>query len=81
MNTEELTTIYGDLNSSRLPTYHRFDITLKKRVQFKEYSKLEINAGVTNVYSRKNLFYVIPERNEIIYQLPFMPSVGMAFTF
>ena len=35
MNTEELTTIYGDLNSSRLPTSHRFDITLKKRCNSK----------------------------------------------
>lgn len=80
-NSSNLSTIYGDLNSSRLPTYHRLDITLKKKFQFKEYSKLEINAGVTNVYSRKNLFYVIPERNEIINQLPFMPSISMAFTF
>jgi len=80
-NSNDLTTIYGDINSSRLPTYHRLDITLKKTVQFKEYSKLEVNAGVTNVYSRKNLFYVIPEKNEIINQLPFMPSISMALTF
>ena len=80
-NSNELATIYGELNTSRLPTYHRLDLTIKKRIQFKEYSKMEINAGVTNVYSRKNLFYVVPEKNEIIYQLPFMPSIGMAITF
>ena len=80
-NSNELTTIYGDINSSRLPTYHRLDITVKKTIQFKEFSKLEVNAGVTNVYSRKNLFYVIPEKNEIINQLPFMPSISMALTF
>ncbi len=80
-NSNELTTIYGDLNTSRLPTYHRLDLTVKKKITFSEYSKLEINAGVTNVYSRQNLFYVIPERNEIINQLPFMPSLSMALTF
>jgi len=80
-NSAELTTIFGNLNSSRLPTYHRLDVTIKKTFQFKEHSKLEVNAGVTNVYSRKNLFYVIPEKNEIINQLPFMPSISMALTF
>lgn len=80
-NSGELSTLFGDLNTSRLPTYHRLDISLKKRFSFSEYNKLEITAGVTNVYSRKNLFYVIPERNEKIFQLPFMPSLAVAWDF
>ncbi|MFP5470284.1 MAG: TonB-dependent receptor [Bacteroidia bacterium] len=80
VNSSQLETILGDLNSSRLPTYHRLDVTIKKNIDFKN-SKLEINVGATNVYNRQNIFYVIPEKNESIYQLPFLPSFGIAWSF
>jgi hypothetical protein len=81
VNSQTLQTILGDLNSSRLPTYHRLDITVKKDIVFKNKTKLELNAGATNVYNRENIFYVIPEKNESIYQLPFLPSIGIAWSF
>lgn len=79
-NSNTLTVVPGELNEGRLPTYHRLDITLKRQVEFKR-SDLEINVGATNLYNRQNIFYVIPERNEKIYQLPLLPSLGIAWNF
>lgn len=80
-NSDELEAVLGNLNEGRLPTYHRLDINIKKTVNFKNKTKLEINAGATNVYSRQNIFYVIPEKDEKIYQLPLLPSIGIAWNF
>ncbi|MEE1093804.1 MAG: hypothetical protein U0L08_02590, partial [Bacteroidales bacterium] len=76
-----LTTIYGDLNSKRLPDYHRFDISAKKRFDIGKRSILEINLSVTNVYNRNNLFYVNRITSERVDQLPIMPSLGVSCTF
>ena len=76
-----LTTIYGDLNSRRLPDYHRFDISAKKRFDIGKRSILEINLSVTNVYNRNNLFYYNRITSERVDQLPIMPSLGLSFTF
>ena len=79
-NSDELKAVLGELNGGRLPTYHRLDIAIKRKFEFKT-STLEINAGATNLYNRQNIFYVIPERDEKIYQLPLLPSVGIAWSF
>ena len=76
-----LTTIYGDLNSHRLPDYHRFDISAKKRFEIGKRSILEINLSITNVYNRNNLFYYNRITSERVDQLPIMPSLGLNFTF
>ena len=73
--------LLGDLNSKRLPAYHRLDITVKKRFEFKNKTELEITASVTNVYNRKNIFYVNRVTNEKIYQLPVLPSLGLSYKF
>ena len=80
-NADELTALYADLNQGRLPTYHRLDLSLKKTVVFKNKSKLELNFGVTNVYDRENIFYVDRITAEKVYQLPVLPSFGMAWGF
>lgn len=77
----ELVTIYGDLNSKRLPDYHRFDISVKKRFEIGKHSILELDLSVTNLYNRNNLFYYNRITSERVDQLPIMPSVGMTFTF
>lgn len=76
-----LTTIYGDLNSHRLPDYHRFDISAKKRFEIGKRSILEINLSITNVYNRNNLFYYNRITSERVDQLPIMPSLGLNFSF
>ena len=76
-----LTTIYGELNSERLPNYHRLDLSAKKRFDIGKRSVLEINLSVTNVYNRNNLFYWNRITSQRVDQLPIMPSLGITYTF
>lgn len=77
----QLQTIYGSLNSQRLPAYHRLDISAKKRFNVFNHSILEVNLSVTNVYNRNNMFYYDRITSERIDQLPIMPSLGMTLKF
>jgi len=78
----ELGIIYDEnLNTGRLPNYHRLDASLKKNFALSENTNLEIVTSVTNVYDRKNIFYFDRIRNERIDQLPILPSLGLTFTF
>lgn len=72
---------YAGLNESRLPTYHRLDLSLMKRFHIGEHSLIEANLSVTNVYDRDNIFYVNRITSEKIYQLPVMPSFGLTMSF
>jgi hypothetical protein len=78
---EQLALIYGKLNEGRLPTYHRLDINLKRKIQFTEESTLELDLSITNVYDRKNLFYVNRITNTVVNQLPLLPSFGVNWSF
>lgn len=80
-NSDELAIIYAQLNGGRLPTYHRLDINIKKTIKFNEHTTMEISAGGTNVYDRENIFYVDRVSTEKVYQLPFLPSIGVNITF
>lgn len=80
-NTSTIGILLGDFNSKRLPYYHRLDITLKKVFKFKNTTELEITAAVTNVYDRRNIFYVNRVTNQTIYQFPFLPSLGLSYKF
>jgi hypothetical protein len=73
--------IYGDLNTGRLPYYHRLDVTLNKVVTFSKNSQLEINFSITNVYNRRNIFYFDRVDYNRVDQLPIMPSLGLSLTF
>jgi hypothetical protein len=80
-NTQNVEVMLGAFNSKRLPDYHRLDITIKKQFKFKNRMELELIAAVTNVYNRKNIFYVNRATNEKIYQFPILPSLGISFKF
>ena len=73
--------IYGDLNTGQLPTYHRLDIDMKRKFYFSENVLLEADFSITNVYDRRNIFYIDIVSSEYIYQLPFMPSIGLTLSF
>ena len=77
----EMGVLYGELNSGRLPTYHRFDIDIKRKFFFTENINLEVDLSVTNVYNRKNIFYVNMITSENVYQLPILPTLGLTFSF
>ena len=78
-NADELTAVYANLNEGRLPTYHRFDVNIKKLIEL-ENSEIELNFGITNIYNRENIFYVDRLTAEKIYQLPILPSFGIAWS-
>jgi len=73
--------LYDEYNKGRLPTYHRLDMNVKKKYQLGKDTNLEINLGATNLYNRKNIFYMDRIRNERINQLPLMPSLGILMSF
>lgn len=73
--------IYGDLNTGQLPTYHRLDIDVKRKFYFSENVILEADFSITNVYDRRNIFYIDIVSAEFIYQLPLMPSLGLTLSF
>ncbi|TND08716.1 MAG: TonB-dependent receptor plug [Bacteroidetes bacterium] len=77
----QLGIIYGDINSHQLPDYHRLDISVKKSWKFSDFSALEVSAGATNVYNRKNVFYFDRVTFKRVNQLPVMPSLSANWTF
>ena len=77
----ELGVLYGDLNAGRLPTYHRFDLDVKRKFYFTENIMLEADFSVTNVYNRNNVFYVNLVTSDIARQLPILPTFGLTFSF
>ena len=80
-NSSYVGTILGDFNSERLPYYHRLDVTVKKQFDFKNNSVFEVIASVTNLYNRRNIFYVNRATGNVIYQFPILPSVGVSYKF
>ncbi|NTW33362.1 MAG: TonB-dependent receptor plug domain-containing protein, partial [Bacteroidetes bacterium] len=77
----QLALIYADINSGRLPTYHRLDLTIKRHFILGKNSGLDAVFSVTNLYNRKNIFYQDRITHERVNQLPIMPSIGLNLTF
>ena len=73
--------LYADIYQGRLPTYHRLDVDMKRNFYLSEKTKLVLNISITNVYNRKNVFYVDLVTGDVVYQLPFMPSFGLNLYF
>ena len=80
-NPNNVDFLYGGLNEGRLTAYHRLDISAKRTWKINENIGLEATAGVTNVYSRNNIFYYNRVTGEEVFQLPIMPSIGVEMTF
>lgn len=66
--------ILGDRNINRLPTYHRLDFSLSKKIELDLFN-LYIDFYIINVYDRKNLFYFELDTGERVNMLPFLPTV------
>ena len=78
---EEIYTLLADLNKGRLPAYHRLDLSIKKKFFIGERHVVELSASATNIYNYSNIFYVDRLTTNIIYQLPILYSVGVAWSF
>jgi hypothetical protein len=78
----DITPIFDEtINKGRLPDYHRLDISLKKRISFSKYTKLNITAALTNAYDRENIFYLDVLTLDRVNQLPILPSLGLELSF
>ncbi len=71
----------GNYNASRLPDYHRLDVSLKWFYDVNTKMKLEVNIGATNVYNRENIFYYDRVKNKRVNQLPILPNINLTFKF
>ena len=79
-NNPELGILFCETrNGNRLPNYHRADVAVKKRIEFSKDLSLELNASVTNIGDRENIFFIDRVNNERVDQLPILPSVGATF--
>jgi hypothetical protein len=77
----ELGVAYGELNSNRLPNYHRVDVSIMKNFKLGKYQKLEVSAGATNMLNYQNIFYYDRVENKRVDQLPIMPTISFAYSF
>ncbi len=77
----QLSYLLGDINTHRLPSYHRFDVNIKRTFYISDRTKIQLSGSVTNVYNRENIFYIDRVKAEKVYQLPILPSVGISITF
>jgi len=64
-------TILGDRNLGRLPSYHRLDFSLMKRLQISSL-RFMLGVDVINAYNRENIFYYDRETGERVNMLPLM---------
>lgn len=74
-------TDYAPINQGRLPDYARLDLDISKTFSISQYTILEINAGITNVLDRENIFYFERTTQTRVNQLPFLPSIGASLKF
>lgn len=77
----QFATLYGDLNTKRLPNYHRVDVTIKRDFSFGENQKLEVSAGATNILNYENIFFFDREDIKRVNQLPIMPTMSVSYSF
>ncbi|RKU08497.1 hypothetical protein C6502_14895 [Candidatus Poribacteria bacterium] len=88
--------IYGDINSERLPPYHRLDVKISKAFRFNSW-EMSLFLELLNAYNRKNLLtysysddydeddreviYYDGDEREEIYQFPIIPYLGITTEF
>ena len=77
----QLGTYFTDINTGRLPYFHRLDLSLSKKIKLNNRSILTLTASATNVYNRDNIFFFDRQNFKRIDQLPIMPTLGINLSF
>jgi hypothetical protein len=73
---------FTDINTGRLPYFHRLDASISKKFSFKKESRsMMVILSATNVYDRDNIFYFDRLTYKRINQLPIMPTLGFNYIF
>lgn len=73
--------LYGELNTRRLPNYHRMDVSLSRTWNWGERQSLEVSTGATNILNYENIFYYDRSANRRVNQLPIMPTLSFSYSF
>ena len=77
----------GKLNASRLPSYHRLDISFSRKGRFFNLGDAEWQFQVINAYSRRNIWFYNydfdenPVQRQDVQLLPVIPSVSYTVDF
>lgn len=71
--------LWGGRNSSRLPAYHRLDITITKKFRF-DPVEFSIGGSLVNIYDQKNIFYFDKNTGAEVFMLPLSMSLFMSAT-
>ena len=77
--------VLGEVNSLRVPPFHRLDIRIKKSFIFDRW-QMGVFLELFNVYNRKNVLEFYFESNDLnqkeaFHQLPFIPYLGVMMAF
>lgn len=76
--------IYGDINSERVPPFHRLDIRVNKSFTFNNW-EMGIYVELLNAYNRKNVLTVDYNydytEQDVVNQLPLIPYFGVTAEF
>jgi hypothetical protein len=72
----EPVTLWGTRNSSRLPAYHRLDLSLTKQFRVEE-ALVTCGFSVINLYDRKNIFYFNRDTGQEVYMLRIFPTLSL----
>lgn len=79
--------VSSSLNNARLPAYHRVDVGFTRTGSFFGVGSYELQLQVVNVYSRRNLWFVMydfdenPPEQTLVKQLPILPNVSFSISF
>ena len=77
----------GKVNASRLPNYHRMDISFSRTGRFFDLGDSELQFQIINVYSRRNTWFLNYDFSENpvgvdeISMLPILPSISYTVKF
>ena len=75
---------YAEINSARLPAYHRLDVKISKAFRFNSW-EMSLFLELLNAYNRKNLLDFSYNddytEEEEIYQFPIIPYLGITTEF
>lgn len=79
--------IVGRVNASRLPNYHRLDISFSRKGTFLGMGEAEWQFQLINVYSRRNVWFYNydldenPAERDAVTLLPILPTVSYTLDF
>tara|TARA_R110000868_G_scaffold304437_16_gene565235 strand:- start:3447 stop:5717 length:2271 start_codon:yes stop_codon:yes gene_type:complete len=77
----------GKVNASRLPSYHRLDLSFSRKGTFFGIGDAELQLQIINVYSRKNVWFQSfdfdenPVQRNDVNLLPILPSISYTVKF